>query len=167
MEELGNMIAYKKIERVLESLKDSTDLIISLAGETVTFERLDSPSISHCHVTVNQGHGIPRLVIFRRPKCEPLAIVPDLPVCGGSESMFEGPIMKADLPAHYVKSLFRFPAARPDWVEGIVCAIVPNSLEYYDDEGRLMFRTPEVSITYEGVSFLFCNKCDKAEIKEV
>ena len=114
------MIHYKKIERTIDSLSQSTDLTVSLQGETVVFSGLNSPYVSHQGLAVTTGHGVPRLVTFGNGR-HWLGIVPshDNKKVGGDCAI-------VPVPSFYFKPLFQFPALMPDCMTGIVNVIIPD-----------------------------------------
>lgn len=128
------MIAYKKIERALTSLRDSTDREIVLAGETVTFAGLNSSYVSHQSCRVSLGHQLPELIIIRNPRYA-LAIMPEY----SDHIKFEGQHLTAVLPASFLHPLFLFPAAIPQWLKDNVNVVVPDSFVGFDDDGKPRF----------------------------
>ncbi|MBW2030762.1 MAG: hypothetical protein JRJ31_16995 [Deltaproteobacteria bacterium] len=123
---------YRRLESIINSLRDSTYLSVSLKGETVFFNGLNSPYSSHCSVQVEQGHGFSRLAVFRNRRAV-LAITPRFP--GGK---FEGAFQTLDLPAYHLFPLFHFPLTRPDWVRDLIKVTFLDTFSRFDDDGKVI-----------------------------
>lgn len=122
-------VFYSKLEGALRSLSESTYRKISLRGETVEFDGLNSPYVSHRSVKVDLGHGAPRLVIISN-RSYAVAIVPRY-----EDIKFDGPHLRDAVPAFHFKSLFQFPAQAPAWITGLVDAVMLDPFDGFNDDG--------------------------------
>jgi len=125
---------YPKVERTLRSLARSTHRTISLAGETVTFDGLQSPYKSHQTVTVTDGHGIGLLATIANTSAAWIAITP---IVGGP--VIKGDVTSVPLPSYHLHPLFQFPASAPNWVRGIVNVHVPDLFRGFAEDGSPLF----------------------------
>ena len=132
MEKSG--IFYKKVEATLNSLKNSTYLSVELRGEKVTCDGLNSPYVSHKTVSVEYGHCIDKLVIFRNGQSF-LAVSGD-----GSHEFSSDDSMIGLVPAHHLRDLFQFPASMPDWMNGLIKVIIPDDFDKFDESGNPVYK---------------------------
>lgn len=123
------MHSYKKIERTIRSLKDRTDLKVSLKGETFVFEGLNSPYVSRRRCRIESGHGVAGLIVFGDDE---LFIAPKY------FTFYPGGLTIRDLPAHLLPEL-QFPATYPSWVRGVVQVGYPDLFSGYDQDGKPLF----------------------------
>ena len=127
-------IFYRMLEPALQSLSDSTDRMISLPGETITFLGLNSTYAAHQHVKVQSGHHISGLAVIAN-KSHWLAI-------SRFPSKFDGDCLVGDVPACYLRELFQFPAMMPKYLlaERDVFShwevAIPCHLKGFDNDGN-------------------------------
>ena len=136
-------VFYKKVEAALRSLQSSTDLKVSLCGETVAFDGLNSPYVSRQMVEVTHGHCIPKLMVVSNDKYW-IAITPD-----GDDPNYpcvEGDCLSGKVPYYHFRELFLFPASSPRWFSGFVTVTVPDGFVGFDDKGHPLFKE-KVTIT--------------------
>ena len=129
---------YKKVEKQLLSLENSTNLTIELKGETFEFTNRNSPYITRQGCNVAAGHDIPKVVIFRN---ESVTVV--ISTAGHLIGENVSPAFK--MPGHMFKKLFQFPARPPLWLDGLVNCYVIDDFIGYDDNGNPEFAVWEQS----------------------
>jgi len=123
---------YRRLESIINSLRDSTYLEICLKGESVTFNGLNSPYSSHCSVQMGFGHGFGQIAVFRN-RWAVLAVTPRFP-----RGKFEGAFQTLDLPAYHLFPLFHFPITRPAWVRDMVEVTFLDTFSRFSDDGKVI-----------------------------
>jgi len=141
--EIGNRgVFYKQAERCINSIKNSTDVFISLKNESVFFEGKHSPYITHKQTSVTDGHGYKNFILFRNYNIS-------FAICSFRVAKeLEGRnVLVASIPSYFFNDdLFLFPASRPDWLDGNnVYMIIPNHFMGYDEEGNPEYSEEAIS----------------------
>lgn len=132
------MIRYKRIENVLNSLKNSSDLQVKMINEGIRADGLNSPYTSHQSIQLIGGHNVAHCATLSNSKVD-MAIF-----CGCHEP--QNIIAKGcnfhcvPVPAYHFRNdrFFQFPLSIPIWIEksiGNVFVIIPDLFTGYNDDG--------------------------------
>ncbi len=137
---MDKLMYYKEIDRRFESLRNKTDVKVSLEEETWEFVGLNALYISHkgAHL-VNEGHGVQNFVSFNDGYL--FAHGWHEPDRHGDKRLW-GKKNIVPMPVYHILSIFErmgFPLTTPEWMRGQVWVGYPDMFSGYDKLGKPTF----------------------------
>lgn len=110
---MSKLVNYKKIENVIKSLRDSTDLVIHFSNYGFKFNGLNSPIIKRRSCDLIPGHYIPKLIKFHNYKRVLFISKGEFKSINGN---IEDVMVIEKLPGRHFMNFFKFlPIGKPNW----------------------------------------------------
>lgn len=143
---MDRYIAYKEVNRAIQSIQDSTDKRVSLRDETYLFHNMCSPYVAHKNVEITYGHGVPRLIKINNDNS--CIVIVDY-----DNSTEDRRIMRIQYPAFRIKQILNeLDIPSPEWLKDVVTVCCADKFTGFDDEGNPIFdNTLESSVVYSNM----------------
>ncbi len=132
------MKTYRRVKDSLRSLKDSTDLRISLYGEKYEAYGLNSEYVSNCLIEIKEGHGVPNVVLLQNHNKWIVVTSNEIDVTEEADL-----IAGMNYPGWEIREILgRLEIRAPKWMGGVVKVYVPDTFAGFEEDGTPIFEEP-------------------------